>query len=64
MKQINIRIFFLAETTFNDGRSCNRVCDGRPKTCYYEFDIKKYDTMCGYVLSDSLSFYLAIDRII
>lgn len=37
----------LADTIFNDGKSCNRVCDGRPMTCYYEFNIKKYDTMCG-----------------
>lgn len=39
----------LENAVFNDGRSCHRVCDGRIKTCYYEFEVQMYDTMSGYV---------------
>lgn len=42
---------FLEGTTFNDGKSCNRVCDGRVLSCYYEFHVEMYDTMSGYVFS-------------
>lgn len=45
-------------TTFNVGHSCNRVCDGKPKTCYYEFKVRKYDTMCGYVFDNWMPFHL------
>lgn len=34
-------------TTFNDGKSCYRDCDGERKTCYYEFNVQVYDTMTG-----------------
>lgn len=36
---------FLAGTTFNDGKSCYRTCNGQTKTCYYEFHAQMYDTM-------------------
>ncbi|XP_031640453.1 laccase-2-like [Contarinia nasturtii] len=37
-------------TTYNDGKSCYRPCNGTSMTCYYEFKIEHYDTMsrlCG-----------------
>lgn len=37
----------LENTTFNDERSCHRVCDGQIRTCYYEFEVQFYDSMSG-----------------
>lgn len=39
--------FFLENTSFNDGRSCYRECDGESMTCYYEFHVQVYDSMSG-----------------
>lgn len=48
-------LLILDNTTFNDGKSCYRVCDGTRKICYYNFLVENYDTMSGYViLSDSI----------
>lgn len=32
-------------TTFGDGQSCYRDCDGTPKICYYKFKAERYSTM-------------------
>lgn len=40
--------FFSSDgTTFNDGKSCHRDCNGETKNCYYEFNVQVYDTMTG-----------------
>lgn len=36
-------------TTYGDGKSCYRPCDGTKMTCYFEFNVENYDTMSGYV---------------
>ncbi|XP_031622396.1 laccase-4-like isoform X2 [Contarinia nasturtii] len=38
-------------TKFNDSRSCWRVCDGKPRTCYYHLMFEHYDTMSGLCLN-------------
>lgn len=42
-----IHILFLENTSFNDGQSCYRECDGESTTCYYEFHVQVYDSMSG-----------------
>lgn len=43
--EIKFKLFISVGTAFNDGKSCYRTCDGRTKTCYYEFHAQYYDTM-------------------
>lgn len=40
-------IYFQVGTSFNDGKSCYRPCDGQTKTCYFEFHAQMYSTMNG-----------------
>lgn len=41
-------ILFAAGTKFGDAKSCSRLCDGKQRTCYYEFGVQVYDSMSGY----------------
>lgn len=35
----------LENTTFDDGKSCDRICDGKRMTCYYEFNVENVRIM-------------------
>lgn len=48
-KQIDFIFFFQDGTTFNDGKCCNRMCNGTIMTCYFEFAATVFDSMSGYV---------------